>query len=400
MEELLDLKDDVAVAALEDELEHDAAVDATSFHFRLEPLREISTDRERQWLIPGLMPSMGLHVLYGAPGTGKSFVALHVGLHVAAGLPWAGKPVQQGGVVYVASEGGRSFRNRVVAARAVLDLPESTPFAIVTQTPRLGGGKHDTRRLIAEIKTQCARLGMTPRLVILDTLSRSITDLRESDSADIMKFVANAQEISEKLQALVMPIHHCGKDEQRGMRGSSALHAAADAEWLVRRDAKTGERSIIVEKMKDGADRGELRYELKPENLGPDVAGAEIITCVAAVTAVVEDEAQPAKAPPTLEVKTEIRVLHGLRMLMALAGKPHSEEGSVPANAKVVAFAQAKKALMAAGLLSSKADTANTGLVRALEALAEKKIAGRDGDLVWLCGEPLPGEPPEAAKKA
>lgn len=41
---------------------------------------------------------------------------------------------------------------------------------------------------------------------------------------------------------------------------------------------------------------------------------------------------------------------------------------------------------------SRRLPSANTGLARALEALAEKKIAGRDGDLVWLCGEPLPGE--------
>ena len=44
--------------------------------FRLRPLADIELDTSAQWLIEGLMPAEGLHVLYGAPGTGKSFLAL------------------------------------------------------------------------------------------------------------------------------------------------------------------------------------------------------------------------------------------------------------------------------------------------------------------------------------
>ena len=38
------------------------------------------------WRIKGLMPAKGLAVIYGEPGCGKSFCALHACLHIAGGL--------------------------------------------------------------------------------------------------------------------------------------------------------------------------------------------------------------------------------------------------------------------------------------------------------------------------
>ncbi len=66
------------------------------------------------------MPKRGLHVMYGAPDVGKSFVALNVALHVANKMDWAGCPIKSRGnrgVVYVAAEAGLSFRKRVLGAR-------------------------------------------------------------------------------------------------------------------------------------------------------------------------------------------------------------------------------------------------------------------------------------------
>ena len=139
------------------------------FTFPLEALRDIQVDRSAQWLIRGLMPTKGLHILYGAPATGKSFVALSAAMHVAAGRDWAGRKTFQGDVVYVAAEGGRGFRKRVAAARREMDLPASTPFALITRAPCLGGQTDQTAELIDDIKKQCELLRLSPRLIVLDT---------------------------------------------------------------------------------------------------------------------------------------------------------------------------------------------------------------------------------------
>lgn len=347
--------------------------------FPLEPLAEIGLDLTPQWLIEGLMPSHGLHVLYGAPGTGKSFVALHAALHVAAGRRWAGREVRQGGVVYVASEGGRNFRKRVVAARRALDVRSETQFALITRAPHLGARNDHTDELIRDILSECRRMGFDrPRLVVLDTLSRSITDLQESNAQDIMVFVAHAQRIADELNALVLPVHHCGKDESRGMRGSSALHGAVDAEWMVSRDAETGVRQLSVEKMKDGPDRLQLRYDLEDVEVGTDLAGHPIATCVAKVydVAIVDLPAE-ARAGPQ-----DDRFLAALRVLAQIEGV--DVVGPGPAG-RAVALARLRTVLAGSGALGAASDkAAATAFNRALTSLARKGLLATIGDRVLL----------------
>lgn len=347
--------------------------------FDMEPLAEIALDLTPQWLIEGLMPSHGLHVLYGAPGTGKSFVALHAALHVATGRRWAGREVRRGGVVYVASEGGRNFRKRVVAARKALGIPLDAQFALITRAPHLGAKGDHTDELIGDIRSECRRLGFdSPRLVVLDTLSRSITDLQESSAQDIMVFVEHAQRIADGLGALVMPVHHCGKDESRGMRGSSALHGAVDAEWMVARDAETGVRHLSVEKMKDGPDRLRGGYDLEDVVVGTDLAGHPIATCVAKVYDVVAVEATAETRPGP----QDDRFLAALRVLAELEGIETTAPG--PAG-KAVALTRLRAVLATSGALAASSEkAAATAFTRALAALARKGVIAVAGERVLL----------------
>ena len=58
-------------------------------------------------------------------------------MHVAAGWTWAGKATTSGTVVYVTAEGAMGFRKRMVAFRQELKPPASTPFYLISDTPRL-----------------------------------------------------------------------------------------------------------------------------------------------------------------------------------------------------------------------------------------------------------------------
>ena len=192
----------------------------------------IRADHEPDYLIKDLLPARSLVVLYGRPGSGKSFIALDAALHVADGRPWAGLRVRQAGVIYVAAEGKHGMRRRIVAALRHYKMPPSLPFALVTVAPELGRRESDADRLARDILDQVPA-DFRPRLVILDTLARSMVGGDETGAAGMGVFIDNAERLGGILNATVMPIHHMGKDVSQGMRGSSALLGAADAIWEI-----------------------------------------------------------------------------------------------------------------------------------------------------------------------
>jgi RecA-family ATPase len=74
--------------------------------FAVYTVAELLDLKPPSWLIADTVPEQGLIALYGAPGDGKSFIALDMALCVAAGIPWQGHDTQKAYVVYVSAEGG------------------------------------------------------------------------------------------------------------------------------------------------------------------------------------------------------------------------------------------------------------------------------------------------------
>jgi phage/plasmid primase-like uncharacterized protein len=68
------------------------------------------------WLIRNWVQAVGLSMVHGASGSGKTFVVLDWLLHIATGQPeWKGHKVKQGGVVYLAGEGHNGLKGRMAA---------------------------------------------------------------------------------------------------------------------------------------------------------------------------------------------------------------------------------------------------------------------------------------------
>src|SRR5262249_15050274 len=64
-------------------------------------------------LIKGYLECEQISLIVGEYSCGKTFFALDRDLHIAAGCEWFGCRVNQGPVVYLAAEAGRSIQNRV-----------------------------------------------------------------------------------------------------------------------------------------------------------------------------------------------------------------------------------------------------------------------------------------------
>ena len=94
--------------------------------------RQLLASQEPPWLIDGFIHETEIGAFWGAPGTGKSFVALDWALSVATGQPWLGRyPVIQGPVLYMCGEGAPSLAKRIdgwMAAHGVKDTVSNAYF--------------------------------------------------------------------------------------------------------------------------------------------------------------------------------------------------------------------------------------------------------------------------------
>lgn len=206
-------------------------------------------------LIEGWLNLDSVAVMYGRPKGGKSFVAIDMAMCVAAGRRWHNRHVTQGPVLYVIAEGVRGIGPRVKAWAKVNQhtVPENLiwlPRAVSMLNPQWSGA----------LATVAAEL--RPRMVIIDTLNRSMAGGDENSSKDMGIVIAAADLIKRSTGACVFIVHHSGKDSTQGARGHSSLLGAVDTELEVK-NAGDGIITLTNTAQKDAADALPLRFTLE-----------------------------------------------------------------------------------------------------------------------------------------
>jgi len=246
---------------------------AKPLRFPIIPAGEFSRGRHPGWLVKGLLPRAALAVIFGESGSGKSFVALDIGMAIARGIPWRGHRTRQGRVVYITAEGGGGFRGRLTAyaRQHGIDL-DTVPFGIINAAPNflLKPDAIDVARAIQACQGAVA--------IFVDTLSQVMPGGNENAGESMGLVVSHLLGIHRATGALVLPVHHAGKDTTKGARGWSGLRAAADAEIEVLR--MLAGRMIRVSKQKDGDDSGEWGFDLERIDIGFDEDEDIISSCV------------------------------------------------------------------------------------------------------------------------
>jgi hypothetical protein len=97
-------------------------------------------------------------------------------------------------------------------------------------------------------------MGLNPVLVIVDTLHRAMPGGDENAAKEMGIVITNGALIQRLLRCTLMPVHHSGKDFERGMRGSTGLPGASDTILRMTRDEDGNRALLLVEKQKDGED--------------------------------------------------------------------------------------------------------------------------------------------------
>ena len=229
--------------------------------------------RPVHWHIHNILPQEGVSMVYGASGSGKTFVVLDMSIAIARGEPWRGVRTHKGRVVYVVAESPGGFRKRLKAFSAQHGIPLSRiDVHIISVAPNLLDKAH-VKELIKELNL----LGDVA-LCVLDTLARVTTGGDENSAQDMGVAMAAAQQVCDGVGCSVLLVHHSGKDSSQGARGSSAIKAALDAELEVTRSEDS--RALRVTKLKDGEEGAEYKFTLRTIMLGLDDDGEQITSCV------------------------------------------------------------------------------------------------------------------------
>lgn len=301
---------------------------AGRIRFPLVAFGDIRLDTQRRYLVKNLIPRDGLVVFWGPPKCGKSFLVSDIAFHIALGWNYRQRKVEQGTVVYVACEGQTGFKARIEAFKQAY-LPEdmtTPPFHLLATRLDLAA---DADELVHDIAAQLGALNCSA--IVIDTLNRSIAGSENSDE-DMSAYIAGCDKLRGAFGCAVIVVHHCGIDGTRP-RGHTSLQGACDAQIAVKRDDA---KNIVatIEYMKDGPDEGEFVSRLKTVEVGIDIDGEAITSCIIEAT----DEApQRMQKPKSTRLSAGGKLARDtLAKSLGAAGEPAPSSNHIPPNATVV----------------------------------------------------------------
>lgn len=208
------------------------------------------------YLIEDYLPEKSIVEIFGAAGSGKSFIALDMGFCIANGIDWHGLKTQEGTVVFLAGEGFSGIGQRLRALEIKYGIPANHFF--ISKQPASLTDDQNAAWVAESIKPH------DPVLIVIDTLSRNFGAGDENSTRDMNTFINNI-DVHIKMDATVLILHHTGHVEKTRARGSSVLNCAMDCEYSVTKS----ERLITLAntKMKESEPPLPLAFEMVIQEL-------------------------------------------------------------------------------------------------------------------------------------
>lgn len=285
---------------------------------------DCKADLRRGYTVKGVIGPDEMAVITGESACGKSWTALDLGLRVSRGMDWHGRRTRQGGVVFCASEAGRSIRGRVEAWHNYHDVA-AAPFAVYTDAINLLDAVSVDRFLVA-LKAAKAKFGSLA-LVEIDTLSRAIPGGDENRPEGMTGAIGACDRIRNEMESALLLTHHLGKDGARGPRGHSSLFAAVDVELRIDVHVMT------ITKARDFVSGAQFPFKLEVVELGRDIDGDAVTACVA-----LPDEAGGTAGKAAKRTKLNARqeaVLGAIGETIAANGQDAPASNHIPKGARV-----------------------------------------------------------------
>jgi AAA domain/Bifunctional DNA primase/polymerase, N-terminal/Primase C terminal 2 (PriCT-2) len=263
------------------------------------PARELVKRPPARWWVKGVIPDADLGLVYAESGAGKSFFVADLCMHMAAGLNWRGKRTKRARVAVICAEGGGGYPQRLaaIAKHLGVDLNDhGVVFDVLVAAPQFANPE-TMAALVAAVKAGGYDL------VIADTMAQVASGLDEN-SSEMQRVLSACRALRAATGAMVVLIHHAGKDPGKGARGWSGIKGAVDFEVAISRDGDV--REALVSKQKDGEDGERFGFKLVRAPLEGviDEDGEQVFSCY--VEAVELAEPRMAVPPPKGDVEQAV----------------------------------------------------------------------------------------------
>ena len=226
-------------------------------------LADTFTPREPvKYVIDAILPEGSLSMLYGAPGSLKSMLALDMLVCIAAGKPWLspsqngegqGMATERSAVLFVDFDSGKRIvmeRMEAIARGHGITNPAGLPFyAESMELPWLLAPERSSVDAFArDMRAQSVRA------CVIDNFG-VITGGVDENSSEMATVMGNLRWLAESTGAAVVVIHHPRKGDTKGnsnagdsLRGHGSILAALDLALLVEREQ--GSRIVAVRSVK------------------------------------------------------------------------------------------------------------------------------------------------------
>ena len=253
-----------------------------------------------KWLVRDLIPMDSIGLIVGESTSGKSFTAIDLARALGRGGSFLTKPARKGGTLYVAAEAPGTIPGRLEAARLgplapFLDQqgrltdsgqePDKLPICVIPHPPSLLNDNEVNRLIATAIDVSAKmqeRFGIPLRLIVIDTLLAAFPISDWNSPAEVSRVMGVLARIARKTGAVVLGVHHHGKDLSRGPAGSFALKAASDVVLAVFADTdnegNVSGRRVTVSKLRDGLTGWGCDFTLVPHKIGTDDEGLDILS--------------------------------------------------------------------------------------------------------------------------
>jgi len=321
-----------------------------------------------RWIVQSILPAEGLAALYGASGSGKSFLILDMAFAIAAGDQyWFGYKINKAPVTYIALEGESGLGKRIKAWSIYCNKPIPDSLKFITQPFNLLSTD------IPDLAKAIIAGNGTNGLIVIDTLSRAAPGADENSSIDMGNIIASAKRLQNLVGGIVLLVHHTGKDTTKGLRGHSSLFAALDcAIEVIKTDYR---REWSIAKSKDDVTGILYPFKLEVVQVGIDEYENEITSCIALFDS-------------TKSINTSKPVSLGCNQKIALEqiskhleNSPHIGKDGAPASAKCLDYNEAVSLI--AERISADAKHRKSRAISAIGGLTAKKIIGMKGEWLW-----------------
>lgn len=233
------------------------------------------------WAWNGFLPLGMLTILGGAPGCGKTTIALAVAATMTRGGTWpdGSRCTEVGDVLIWSGEDAHS----VAAARLVASGANMLRVHFIDGVTGTDGGAFDPGRDMALLEAEALKL-KAPRLLIIDPIVSAVSgDGHKSN--DVRRSLQPVVDLAKRLGCAVLGITHFskgtgGRDPVERITGSLAFAALARLVLVAAKvkadDGGEARRVLVRAKSNISADDGGFAYELERVEAAPGVEGQRV----------------------------------------------------------------------------------------------------------------------------